>query len=82
MPMHYQGLPVHAVGKHLYANCNLCGKLVRVTGWFKGIHLCLSPYEVYAKLWNDPRLRAELGVSDLEEYMRWNYGAQWRERCS
>ena len=31
---------VITVGNHVYALCPKCGRLVKLTGFFKGIHLC------------------------------------------
>lgn len=37
------------VGNRLYTRCQDCLKFVRVTGWFAGWHLCLTPEELAAK---------------------------------
>lgn len=37
------------LGNHLWATCADCGKLVKLTGWFRGLHLCLTPEEIAAK---------------------------------
>lgn len=36
-------------GNHLWARCEDCGKLVKLTGWLRGIHLCLTDKEIAAK---------------------------------
>ena len=33
------------IGNHLYEKCK-CGKWVRMTGWFSGLHLCLTDEEI------------------------------------
>lgn len=33
-------------GKHLYAYCPDCGKLVRQTGFLAGWHICLTEEEI------------------------------------
>lgn len=33
---------LHQVGKHLYKLCPDCGNLVKMTGFFKGWHLCVE----------------------------------------
>jgi hypothetical protein len=33
------------IGNHLYSQCPMCMKWVRLTGWFARLHLCLSPRE-------------------------------------
>lgn len=46
-------IPYHpemiAVGSRLYSRCGTCDKVVRATGWFAGMHRCLSPDEWAAK---------------------------------
>lgn len=42
------------IGKHAYQKCRECGKLVRITGWFAGLHICLSDEEIKAKRTEDP----------------------------
>lgn len=37
------------VGKHLYAVCQDCLKVVRLTGFFARWHLCLTPEELAMK---------------------------------
>ena len=37
------------VGNHLWERCADCGKLVKLTGWLRGIHLCLTDEEIAAK---------------------------------
>ena len=32
-------------GNHVYEECGYCRKLVRITGWFAGVHICLLPEE-------------------------------------
>jgi hypothetical protein len=32
-------------GNHIYERCGYCRKLVRMTGWFAGVHVCLLPEE-------------------------------------
>lgn len=34
---------------HYWANCSDCGKLVKLTGWLRGIHLCLTQAEIEQK---------------------------------
>jgi hypothetical protein len=29
-------------GNHIYERCGYCRKLVRMTGWFAGVHICLT----------------------------------------
>jgi hypothetical protein len=36
-------------GNHIYEQCADCGKMVRITGWFARLHLCLSPEELAAR---------------------------------
>lgn len=31
------------VGNHLYQQCADCGRLIKMTGFWKGIHLCAPP---------------------------------------
>lgn len=33
------------LGNHLWAHCGDCGKLVKLTGWLRGLHLCLTDEE-------------------------------------
>jgi hypothetical protein len=32
-------------GNHIYQKCGYCGRYIKVTGWFHGIHLCVTPEE-------------------------------------
>lgn len=34
------------LGNHMWDTCCECGKLVKLTGWLRGIHLCLTPEEI------------------------------------
>ena len=33
-------------GNHIYQRCEVCGKLVRMTGLFAGLHFCLTDEEI------------------------------------
>lgn len=37
------------LGNHLWAHCADCGRLVKLTGWLRGWHLCLTDEEIAAK---------------------------------
>ena len=37
---HMEGHQFLVVGRHVWARCQDCGKLIKLTGWTRGIHLC------------------------------------------
>ncbi len=49
----------YRVGNHLWGTCSDCGKAVKVTGWLRGIHLCLTPDELAVKRDMDDRTRRQ-----------------------
>jgi hypothetical protein len=51
------------LGRHLWATCSDCGKLVKLTGWLRGVHLCLTDEEIAAK-----RRQAGSGTQATKEH--------------
>jgi hypothetical protein len=57
------------LGNHMWEKCADCGKLVKLTGWLRGIHFCLTPEEIAAKR----EIQKQPGSGDVtdEEIREW-----------
>jgi hypothetical protein len=59
------------LGSHAWETCSDCGKLVKLTGWLRGLHLCLTDEErqqkaVMLQRANAQRLMPTYGQQQLQ----------------
>jgi hypothetical protein len=47
------------IGNHRWEICTDCGKFVKLTGWLRGVHLCLTPEELALKRAIEERARMQ-----------------------
>lgn len=36
----------YRIGNHLWGRCGDCGRIVKLTGWTRGVHLCVDEEEI------------------------------------